>query len=83
LPLNIIPFDKPEILSSGGVAVTFLPCFFMPVYVILKQIWFLVFSKKQILVAVIPGQKMPRTLLACLPVGRGKIVFGFFPKTIL
>jgi hypothetical protein len=41
------------------------------------------FLKNQILVAVVPGQKAPRTLLACLPVGRGRIVFGFFPKTIL
>jgi hypothetical protein len=41
------------------------------------------FLKKQILVAVIPGQKAPRTLLACLPVGRGKVVFGKNPRTTL
>jgi hypothetical protein len=40
------------------------------------------FLKNQILVAVIPGQMAPRTLLARLPEGRGKIVFGFFRKPL-
>ena len=50
------------------------------------------FPKNQILVAVIPGlenaEDFPRTKGAedftrLLALGEGKIVFGFFPKTIL
>jgi hypothetical protein len=42
LPLNIISFSKPEILSNVEDAITFLPCFFMPVYVTMHSLYFYV-----------------------------------------
>ncbi|MGR3302001.1 MAG: hypothetical protein ACUZ8I_05795 [Candidatus Scalindua sp.] len=39
--------------------------------------------KKQILVTVILGLENAEDLTRLLALGEGKIVFGFFPKTIL